>query len=1307
MLTRTDYLAALAALWDSGGFSYQAMADACQHRHRDDTEVKDVTDSTIYNWVHGKTTPTRLMEPTVRYILGRLGADEQQQELLLDTVNMLRGLKYTPDTTGPYRGLKPYEFNDAKDFCGRDDLVGTVLAEINDLFAAGGGVTLVTGVSGAGKSSLLKAGVLPKLSTDRPDDEPDRQALYLTAGPDPVLSMAQALSQRLDTPIAQTLASLRAGKAGVSEVVRRLNADRVAEDSNTQTGLVLVVDQFEQTLNAATRDVAVTEFLAVLGALITGPVPVAVLLSVRSDFLTPAMRAVRNLTARQPVVVLPMSDDALREVIQRPADNYNVQLAAGLSELLLSEISVWGGRRGHEAGVLPWMSHALLMTYEACKERRGKTMTLEDYREIGGVDGAINTTADGIYSTLSTQQRETTRRLFLRLVDSNTSGADTRQKVRLDDLERVVPGGDSDDLSYLLNRFVGARLLTIDEDTVQITHDVVMVAWAELKQWLGEDRDQRILGGDLANAADRWNSKDRRDDLLHRGGTLDDALAWCAAHAESTSALVREFVDTSQRAATRSARIRKRVIVGLSALTAVSLTLLLVTFVQNQTVGQQRDEAQSRTLASESTTMRAKDVTLSRQLALAAYRISPTVQARSALIDATAMPPAVRMLAGTGGIMNAVALHPGGAVAAMAAENTLLLADIRDHAHPHRLPTSPGQTCAEITALAYSPHGELLAAACADGTIHLWDTRNPLTPVALPTLTGLGAKVYSLAFSADGAMMAAAIAEKPVQLEPGKSTTPGSVRLWRLEGTTPQPLGGAVRVDDHSPAKSVSFRPDGTTLAVGADDGTVQLWDITDPSNPTNPVPATGVHKAVGQLAFSPDGNTLVAGGADFTVHLWSTRDPHNPTPDGDPITGADSWINAVAFSPDGKTLAIASSDQHNGLRLLDLASRQVIAALPHPAPVTSVRFSADGATVITGANDGTARLWPVASPTLAGMDYVVSATRFSPDGTRLAVGSGDLRVLDVTHPAAPRPIGTPQTNPDKFAGALAYSPDGRILAESWGASGIVQLWSTASAGPPAPIGPPLQANGLEVDALAFSPDGATLATGGRDGAVHLWDLHNPQAPAPLSTPDTLKGIVNDLAFSSDGRLLVAGDNDKTARIWDVSDPRKPTQLGLPIKAADHYVYATKFSPDGKTLAIGLADSTVHLYDVTDPAHPSPIGKPLTGTDNYIYALSFSTDGNTLAVAADDGTAWLWDVHDPASPTAQATLTLSGGALYAIGFKPHSSILAAGGSDKKAYVWTTDPAAAAALVCATTGDPVTTAEWVKYMPDRPQFALCP
>lgn len=1282
------------------GLSLREFAAACS------AEGHTITHGTIGYWLKGQALPSNQNEQAFRIFLGLLGViDKDDQDTMVDAAQRLRRRASRPSAE-PYRGLDSYDVDDAREFFGRSALIGRIVTDIDALLHDGGGAMLLTGASGAGKTSLLKAGVMSTRAAGAVYHGSGEHTLYISAESDPPVALAQALAHCAGLDASDITAMINDGPDAVARLVDRVvtphalstaDATEPTDDAGRSPAMVVIVDQFEQVLLG--DDDAAEAFISALHGLTRATTPVAVVLGVRLDFMDEAMqrRSVQDLTTRPPIFVDPMDDDDLVQVITQPARNHGVRLDPGFVELLLRDISARGGRAAHQAGILPLLSYALRMTWQ---RGGGKRMTVADYRAVGGIDGAVRDSAERVYSNLPPHQQDTARRMFLSLVHVNPSGAETRRQIPLDDLFGELDGCPAE-LSPILDQFVAQRLLTIDEDTVEITHEALMVAWPLLRGWLDTDRSGRRTAQQLATDAREWDSSGRRQpDLLYRGNRLLVARDWCTSHPTETTSIARAFLDASLRRTRRQTRRLRLIAAVLTLLTIVSSALAVRTYDQNNALQQQRDDAQSRTLAHVAASLRDKDVTLARQLALTAYRISPTTEARSALVDATAMRPAVRILNG-GSIMYAVAMHPAGRIAAAATETTVRFWDITNPDHPTARPGLPDASCDKVFGLAFSPDGNLLAASCAGGTIHLWDTHNPTAPVALPTLTGLGLTVYSVAFSQDGTTMAAAIAEAAVN-----GVLPGSIRMWSLHAGHPQPLGGPLRVDDTAAAKSVAFRSDNKTLAVGTDDGSVQLWDISDPAHPTHPVAASGVTKSIGQLAFSPDGNTLAAGSTDFTVHLWSTTDPRSPISASPPIAGASTWVNALAFSPDGATLAIASSDERNGLRLVDVANQRVIATMPHPAPVTAVAFSADGNRVITGANDGVARLWPVAGPTLEGMTYAVSATEFSPDGTRLAVGSSDLRILDTSNPLQPKQLGPAHTNPDGFSGTLAYSANGRLLAEGRGRSGTLQLWDVAHRAQPTPLGPPLQADPQAIETLTFNPTSTLLAVGSNDDTVRLWDVTTPQSPVLLSIPGTFASYVYEVAFSPNGTLLAAGSIDKTVRLWDITNPRKPVQVGPTLTPGNHYVYSALFSPDGKILAVSLADSTVRLYDVTDPRHVRTIGKPLTGPDNYIYDLAFSTDGTTLAAAATDDTVWLWNVHQPATPTVQATLTLPTSAVYTLDFQPHTSVLAAGGAEQRAWLWTTDPTAAAAVICRTSGDPITPTEWAKYVPDRDYTPPC-
>jgi WD40 repeat protein/energy-coupling factor transporter ATP-binding protein EcfA2 len=1282
---------------------------ACEAVHR-------VAHSTIENWEKGGIV-RESNEPAFEHVLRTYGVADPADVLawLKSARNLRSRPRPTPFITEPYRGLESYDTAYAQVFYGRDAITERLLNELKDA-QANGGALLLTGASGSGKSSILRAGLVPALSQNRLRNSANWPVLNVVSEsnePDPLDGLARAAAAHLDADTDETAGQLRAGAQAVQSLMRQIlkvhqGANAASEAlPETDSRVVVIIDQFERALVSAEdgpgNEETLEAFLALLRLMASAPTAALVILGVRLDFLDAVLLrdAQRTLTGRRPpVVVEPMSETDLASVVARPARAFNVHPEAGFVETVLGDISARGGRFAHQAGVLPLLSHALQITWQ---RGSGREMTIANYQAVGGVEGALRQTAKSIYTGLSADQQAHARRMFLSLVHVSPSGTATRRQVAHSELLEDV-GHDGAEVEEVLDRFVAGRLLTVDEASVEISHEALMTAWPELRRWLEADRRSRLIAQQIAADARIWDKARRPRSDLYSATRLQQAKEWRASHPADVSQLEREFIDASVKQSHRKARLLRTTAIVLGFLVLVVSGLAGLVSYQAHDLREQRDEAQSRMLATQSSIVRLKDVNVARQLALAAYRISPTIEARSALIEATALPPAVRMVgAKDARIMYAVGIHPGGSVAAAAVENTVRLWDLTNPGHPRALPYQAGMVCRKIYGLAFSPNGRLLAASCADGSIHLWDTRDPAAPRPLSSLTSLGVKVYSVAFSSDSRLMAAAIADQPV-----KGSTPGSVRLWALKGLSIRPLGKTVRVSRAAPAKSISFRPDNKQLAVGADDGTVQLWNISDPGRPGGPIGVPGTTKAIGQLAFSPNGKFLAAGGADNLVHLWSTDDGGRPRPAGKAIAGAASYINAIAFSPDATTLAIASSDSDKGLRLIDIASRRTLATLPHPSPVTAVKFSPNGKSVLTGANDGIARLWPVLSPQLEGMTYTVSAARFSPDGKALALGSSDLQLFDVSNPQTPRRLGPSLPNPDGFSGTVAFSPNGRLLAQGHGRSGTVQLWKRDGSGPLAQSGPPLKAHSQQVETLSFSPDSTVLATGARDGAVYLWDVRSPSHPKKIATAGTFEGMVTEVGFSPNGRLLVAASADKTVRLWDISNPKAPRPRGEPLTPAQHYVYAAVFDPSSTRLAVGLADSTVRLYDITDPSHPKAEGTPLSGPHGYVFSLAFPSDGTSLAATAGDGSVWLWNLHDDRAPTVYATLRMGTGAMYPINYQPRTRILVAGGDERKAWIWTTDVEDAITLICRTTGDPLTHEEWATYLPaDRSYRQPCP
>ncbi|MFQ5858224.1 MAG: BTAD domain-containing putative transcriptional regulator, partial [Anaerolineae bacterium] len=454
---------------------------------------------------------------------------------------------------------------------------------------------------------------------------------------------------------------------------------------------------------------------------------------------------------------------------------------------------------------------------------------------------------------------------------------------------------------------------------------------------------------------------------------------------------------------------------------------------------------------------------------------------------------------------------------------------------------------------------------------------------------------------------------------------------------------------------SVTYSPDGKTLASGSKDGTIMLWDVAA-RRPTSRL-LTCNPMAVNTIAFSPDSQTLVSGSDDGTIMLWdvATRQPLSP-----PLAGHAAVVESVAFSPDGRTLASGGTDKR--IILWDVTTGQPIAPplTGHTGAVKSTAFSPSGRSLASGSVDETwgkvdktVVLWDISAllntsvsaapntsaaagqPTtefLAGHTSNVSSVAFSPDGQTLASGGDDGTIIlwDV---ATGQPIGEPLAHTSQGEDVpivsrnvkLAFSPDGSALA-SGGADGTIILWDVTTR---QPMGQSLAGHVGEVNALAFSPDGQTLASGGADNTIVLWTLGQPLARSVVEHSKHHHNIrVWSVAFSPDGQTLASGADDGTITLWDIatSQPIHPHLTGHTAG-----VNGVTFSPDGQTLATGSDDGTIILWDIsmqlnTGVATSQPVGPPLTDHTDRVNSVAFSPDGRTLVSGSQDNTIILWDV---------------------------------------------------------------------------------
>ncbi|MGI5227777.1 AAA family ATPase [Actinoallomurus sp. CA-142502] len=1249
-------------------------------------------------------TDLRMMRETVAVIERRVRADDGAHPPD-DPVRW-------PDGS-PYRGLAPFEEDDGEIFYGRDlvtaELVGTLGERL-----AGTSLVIVNGPSGVGKSSLLRAGLLPALA--RGSLSPQSAAwprVAITPARSPLLELATHLATMAGTDAALARERL----AGHPDQAYLLARQAVLADANrrgipaasaARQRLVLVVDQFEEVFAPRVEESERSAFVAALRVMAGTPYgpaeqpPAVVLIALRSDFLgrCAAYPALREALSNGNFVVGPMEEPELRQAIVGPAMAAGLRIDPGLTEMILADLRSSAAPGAYEAGALPWLSQAMLITW---RHREGDRLTAHGYGRSGGVRGAIQTSAEDVYESLTGARPEIAGDLFHALTDvSGDLRLSRRERLRTD-LYAGRPEAERGDVDAVLEAFAAQRLLVLSEDSVQISHDELLRSWSRLRDWLEPDVTVAAVYGRLLKRAAEWNGNGRNPSYLYRGAELvavqEARVTWEADPARyPVTADPLDFVTASEYAAQRAARRRRAVLATLAGLTVVALIAAVTAVSAAGDANHQRALAVSRQLAAQSETMERTDPVTSALLAAAAWRTAHTDDARYAMLNLLQEPDR-GAFTGHDGPVDSVAFSPDGrTLATGGADGTARLWDVatrRQSGAP--LAAKDGA----VSTVAFSPRGRTLATVHLGptGGVRLWDTasRRQIGP---PIATGHGV-VRSARFSPDGRTIATAGDD-------------GTVRLWDV--ATRRQVGAPLIAH----GGTVAFSPDGRTLATGDSAGTVRLWDVATHHRTGRPITVRPAAvpgslfrpKGVEAVAFSPDGRTLATGGADRTARLWDVAARRQI---GEPLVTGGVFVNAVAFSPDGRTLATGGTD--DTVRLWDVATRRQTGSplTGHTGDVKAVAFSPDGRGLATASADRTARLWSVSvhrqtGAPLTGHGNAVYSVAYSRGGNVLATASEDrtARLWDTrTH----RQIGMPVTSPTGFFYDVALSPDGRTLATG-DSEGVARLWDVTAH---RLISSFVAGQGTSVDNVVFSPDGRRLAATDGDGTARLWDITTHAVVLVL-----VDGAgIDVIAFSRDGRLLATGDADGAVRLWDARTGRR---IGTPFTGHNGPVGAVAFSPDARTLATVGRDGTARLWDV---ATHRQIGAPLIGQDEQadavpsgpagrtiptghhldVFGLAFSPDGRTFATAGSDGKARLWDTatHNQLG----GPLIGHSGSVTDVAFGPGGGVLATAGADGTARLWDVSaPGDPPASLCAVAGRSLTRAEWDRYVPGQSFQHVC-
>lgn len=1211
--------------------------------------------------------------------------------------------------TNPYKGLRAFEEADAADFFGRETMVQQIVARLAEQHELSRFLAVI-GPSGSGKSSVVKAGLLPSLRWNEIPGSNNWFIVEMTPGTQPIQRLGEALLSVAVKPSHHLIDQLRSDSHGLLWAV-----DTIGLNSD----LLLVIDQFEEVFTLTENETQRSQFLDLLHTAVTNPDSrVRIIITLRADFMDRPLQypVFGELIRRRSEFVLPLSADEIERAVTGPAQRVGLQVDSNLLAAIVADVRA-------EPGALPLLQYALTEVFE---RRDGRFLTLEAYQNSGGILGALARRADEIYQEFSKEQQAVTRQLFLRLVTLGEGAEDTRRRVHRSELISIA---SPDVVQTILDTFGKYRLLSFDNDpitrepTIEIAHEALIREWDLLRMWLDNSRLDVRQQRQLNSAAAEWMKANRENSFLLSGSRLGQLEEWAATTDLALTPDERAFIQTSVKERERLAalererqerekQLEQRARLVLRSLAAVLFIGIIASLILTAVAVNRSQEAESARATSVINEQLALDnaatATYAQGDALAQANLAATAAAEAqnaatseayaratsvaneqlalnsaataviaeeqAVLEANNAQTQVAIASTALAVVERNALEAQ-SVALAANANQALDSDNTDLAlalaiEANQIPNPPEQAQNilaqaaytpgtrylyegngdRMTALAVNPNGQNFLTGTMNGVLTLWDIE---TGEKLET-QDMGIWIHGISFSPDGETAVIALLSHDLSL--------WDVVNWQEIKT----------IEGRAQMYTIAYHPNGKMALTGygrttndLDNYHAVLWDLATGEEILH---LEGHQDEIQTVAISPDGRLAASGaGDDFEdngeniVILWDLET-------GEEIRRFDVFtlrLSTVAFSPDGKILATAGHDEV--IILWDVETGEELRRLTgHTSDIESLVFSPNGQFILSGSVDFSIMLWDVATGTqlrrFFGHTGAVLDIGFTPDGRKFvsagADGSARLWYTDLS-------VELDQFVDDDPIRTIATSPDGKTLL-SGSLSGRVIMWDIETKQEIRRF----EGHQDTILNISFHPADQTALVSDYAGGLILWNLATGEQikkfegynettliPGAVFSPDGNRAVVTsiDAAQRAASSEVILFNMETYEELWRT-------------EYAYNVVSSVEFTPDGAMILLGSGNAENNGAGeliIVDTETGETLNT-LTGHTDTIYFAAASPDGQYALTGSGDLSLILWDLT-----TGEQIQRLLGhtGIIQGVDFSPDGKMALSASWDKTVRLW--------------------------------------